>query len=413
MFYFLHSRLPMWQSKIYWTIWLDKVYKLFQISHSNDEISFIGNHTGQGLGAPILSSASDPRLNSRSHKPSCDDDELLEQNYLHHNHYHNSIPNFYDSFCTHTLPNSKNLPKSNGDSETAETLLQLNRKGEQKNVLNHHPYGTFYYNKKNGRCGKKLNNSNVSSSRRLNNAKNLALYKRQNDSNNMATLSDEAGSASFTDLTGSNGLGRPGLHQVSSQMSMDETLVDQISQWEKCGCKRCITRAYNDAEEALNSVSKVDKISRVVFPVTFTVINIIYWYSYLKHSERIDLSFESWGADCLQTNGCFSLPGCVAFFNCFALMSYPAISKKFWIKSYYSESKILYIKDCSVKFSMVYIYSFYEFTNTQARIYQMFELFEACVLSPCYFSYLTSPDDWEICLWFSSIKILKLGRLML
>ncbi len=26
----------------------------------------------------------------------------------------------------------------------------------QRNILNHHPYGTFYYSKKNGRCGKRM-----------------------------------------------------------------------------------------------------------------------------------------------------------------------------------------------------------------------------------------------------------------
>lgn len=38
---------------------------------------------------------------------------------------------------------------------------------------------------------------------------------------------------------------------------------------------------------------RIDKISRVVFPLTFFLLNVFYWYSYLKHSERIDLSFES------------------------------------------------------------------------------------------------------------------------
>ena len=49
----------------------------------------------------------------------------------------------------------------------------------------------------------------------------------------------------------------------------------------------------NNPEKALNSVSKIDKISRIVFPLAFGLLNVFYWYSYLKHSERIDLSFES------------------------------------------------------------------------------------------------------------------------
>ena len=61
----------------------------------------------------------------------------------------------------------------------------------------------------------------------------------------------------------------------------------------ECRCKRCITRAMNNPEKALNSVSKIDKISRIVFPLAFGLLNVFYWYSYLKHSERIDLTFES------------------------------------------------------------------------------------------------------------------------
>lgn len=62
---------------------------------------------------------------------------------------------------------------------------------------------------------------------------------------------------------------------------------------DECQCKRCITRAMNNPEKALNSVSQIDKISRIVFPVAFAILNAFYWFSYLKHSDRIDLSFES------------------------------------------------------------------------------------------------------------------------
>ena len=62
---------------------------------------------------------------------------------------------------------------------------------------------------------------------------------------------------------------------------------------DECQCKRCITRAMNNPEKALNSVSQIDKISRIVFPMAFSLLNGFYWFSYLKHSQRIDLSFES------------------------------------------------------------------------------------------------------------------------
>lgn len=35
-----------------------------------------------------------------------------------------------------------------------------------------------------------------------------------------------------------------------------------------------------------NSVSKIDRISRVFFPFVFFLINLFYWYSYLTKSER-------------------------------------------------------------------------------------------------------------------------------
>lgn len=36
-----------------------------------------------------------------------------------------------------------------------------------------------------------------------------------------------------------------------------------------------------------NSVSKIDRASRVVFPLLFLTINLFYWYSYLSRTERI------------------------------------------------------------------------------------------------------------------------------
>ena len=69
---------------------------------------------------------------------------------------------------------------------------------------------------------------------------------------------------------------------------------DVNKEGDECMCKRCITRAMNNPEKALNSVSKIDKISRIVFPMAFTLLNLFYWYSYLSHSQRIgSISFKA------------------------------------------------------------------------------------------------------------------------
>ena len=37
-----------------------------------------------------------------------------------------------------------------------------------------------------------------------------------------------------------------------------------------------------------NSVSKIDRASRLGFPLLFLAINLFYWFSYLSRSKRID-----------------------------------------------------------------------------------------------------------------------------
>ena len=44
---------------------------------------------------------------------------------------------------------------------------------------------------------------------------------------------------------------------------------------------------------ALNSLSKIDRLSRIFFPLSFFLLNVAYWYYYLKKSEKIELIFES------------------------------------------------------------------------------------------------------------------------
>lgn len=45
-------------------------------------------------------------------------------------------------------------------------------------------------------------------------------------------------------------------------------------------------RSSNRYQRTFNSVSKIDKVSRVVFPLLFFIINVIYWCFYLTRSQR-------------------------------------------------------------------------------------------------------------------------------
>ena len=54
--------------------------------------------------------------------------------------------------------------------------------------------------------------------------------------------------------------------------------------------RRRRSRPYDGAMHTqFNSVSRIDRISRGLFPSVFLLLNLIYWYSYLSHSERITL----------------------------------------------------------------------------------------------------------------------------
>ena len=74
---------------------------------------------------------------------------------------------------------------------------------------------------------------------------------------------------------------------------------------------RCITRAMNDPDEPLNSVSMIDKVSRkvctfwkiiqntyfhsmfrVIFPLSYLMINIVYWNLYFDMKPGISVSTE-------------------------------------------------------------------------------------------------------------------------
>lgn len=256
-----------------------------------EEISLIGNS--------YISANSEPKINDFQAN---DPEEYLEQTFLHHNHYHTSTPSFQDA-TYRTLPNLGNHTNSSAfqtptppppplavKSRTVLTfqddLEDNSSASKEKNYLNHHPYGTFYYSKKNGRCGKRPTTSNMlrksqsmSSKASFNTMPNgRRRVKGQNGTQSISTLGRSLSSASDLMNAGSK----------DGKWNSGEP-----SDLEQCGCKRCVTRALINPEKALNSVSRIDKISRIVFPLSFFVINLFYWYKYLNHSERIDLSFET------------------------------------------------------------------------------------------------------------------------
>ncbi len=173
----------------------------------------------------------------------------------------------------------------------------------QHNILNHHPYGSFYYNKKTGRSGRKaaaattLKNmlKQQGNGQHQGQQQQASFVRQQHHSHHSFHLSSSL--SEVVDLTQPTVAAEAGVLQpppprrVKSEPTFEDVL-ELTSEMDECGCKRCVTRAMDNPEKALNSVSQIDKISRVLFPLCFGLLNIFYWYSYLKHSERIDLSFE-------------------------------------------------------------------------------------------------------------------------
>ena len=66
-----------------------------------------------------------------------------------------------------------------------------------------------------------------------------------------------------------------------------------ISKKRESDCNDDRRNTKGDNEIALNSLSQIDRFSRFIFPLTFFLLNVAYWYIYLKRSERIALTFES------------------------------------------------------------------------------------------------------------------------
>lgn len=76
-------------------------------------------------------------------------------------------------------------------------------------------------------------------------------------------------------------------HQFQSEISITQNTPQNNNQRVQ---KEQIRRSLNSMEKPyrrmFNSVSKVDKVSRVLFPLMFFAVNLIYWAFYLSRSQR-------------------------------------------------------------------------------------------------------------------------------
>jgi len=142
------------------------------------------------------------------------------------------------------------------------------------NYLNRHPGAKYFSNlyHRKSRNGNGLGGSNISFLQCL-----PTLKTNQIGSRASSEVDNFHNSAIFT---------------LNRQLSQESQYSEKSNDNDQCTCKRCVTRAICDSEKALNSVSRIDRVSRVVFPSTYIIINIIYWYLYLDRSERIAYASE-------------------------------------------------------------------------------------------------------------------------
>jgi len=150
-------------------------------------------------------------------------------------------------FSNHMSNNTSSKLNLSSSSATLHSLHTM-----EHNYLNHHPSAKYF-----STMPKKTRNGNGFS----------------------------AGNISFFDRL-------PSLETIPTIFTLDRQGSSDTDKSEECTCKRCVTKAMNDSEKALNSVSMIDTVSRIVFPSTYIVINIIYWYMYLDRSQRIAISSE-------------------------------------------------------------------------------------------------------------------------
>ncbi|CAG7836763.1 unnamed protein product [Allacma fusca] len=68
----------------------------------------------------------------------------------------------------------------------------------------------------------------------------------------------------------------------SSKVPPIEMKPRRNSNWSFCGRQK---KTKKKKQEAINSVSQIDRFSRVMFPMTYIAINVFYWYAYQYSDE--------------------------------------------------------------------------------------------------------------------------------
>uniref|UniRef100_A0A182SYN8 Neurotransmitter-gated ion-channel transmembrane domain-containing protein n=1 Tax=Anopheles maculatus TaxID=74869 RepID=A0A182SYN8_9DIPT len=108
-----------------------------------------------------------------------------------------------------------------------------------------------------------------------------------------ASIDTATTSSSFTSTpTATTSLGgkprrRSGTSTHRSGPTQHLTINAPLTASEIHGANGHRTRRRRKRAPRFNSVSKIDRASRIFFPLLFLAINVFYWYLYLSRSERL------------------------------------------------------------------------------------------------------------------------------
>lgn len=73
----------------------------------------------------------------------------------------------------------------------------------------------------------------------------------------------------------------PGLPTISKSAAATATATNVPHKMPR------IEEKLPESKKTYNSVSKVDKMSRIVFPVLFAIFNLVYWATYVNRESAI------------------------------------------------------------------------------------------------------------------------------